>query len=290
MTISLAALITSSTLGCACLNDSLLIITQNSPKNMETENGEIEYEKFTFPQTTVFREKMEENLLGILGLDGLEDFSETGRLPAEFFSRMRSMMENYDKLRETAIQLSGYTTVCKEGCSACCVLLPSGLYRSELIILYDSLDGEARNSGSGAYTVMMQHLQNAQTIRDLLAKKMPAGTERVEMTLQSEFFGCIAEEYINLRRECGFLNKNGSCSAYQARPITCRMHYRLDDPKYCDPSNHRGKGKMEIQPSDDIDTLLGRIDKKFGLKITPILPMGMVDLANLLEGRKIEKV
>ena len=53
------------------------------------------------------------------------------------------------------------------------------------------------------------------------------------------------EELKWAEKRCGFLAEDNTCKIYDIRPIVCRTHNSLDDPKFCDAS--QGKSSHQQQ-------------------------------------------
>lgn len=46
-------------------------------------------------------------------------------------------------------------------------------------------------------------------------------------------------------RACPFLSREGECKIYAVRPLVCRTHNSIEDPKYCHQGNYPGRSIQE---------------------------------------------
>ncbi len=95
---------------------------------------------------------------------------------------------------------------CKSGCSACC-----------------------------SYPLYISILEGMLLYRHLTAKGHWSPALRKKLEKHSEqTFDLPAETWLMLDLPCPLLEKN-KCTAYDARPFTCRTLYAVSDPKLCHP-------------------------------------------------------
>jgi Fe-S-cluster containining protein len=107
-------------------------------------------------------------------------------------------------------------------------------------------------------------------------KKVTLDEKRLSAQQAAETVGAWGE-LAPENRTCVFLDKKGKCSIYEYRPMACRMHFVVSDPKYCDTFKYiRGKttkyiiieaevfysGVMNVVPTDTLSRLLYKHLKK----------------------------
>ncbi len=143
---------------------------------------------------------------------------------------------------------------CKPGCSACCSY---PLYVS-------ILEG----------MVLYRHLTEKGLWSPSLRKKLEQHADRT--------FDLTAEVWFMLDLPCPLLDK-GKCSAYAARPFTCRTLYARTDPKFCHP--HRVVGAKYV-PRDGLTAQFREAETKI-LARHRLSLLGMPLSRAILLGEKI---
>lgn len=99
----------------------------------------------------------------------------------------------------------GQAPSCKKGCNACCTL-PVAATFIEAIEIVDFLIA----TGQDVEKIQIEMMKD----------------------LQLMFDSNLGNWFQNVNRPCALL-KNGLCSVYKRRPISCRVFYVFSDPKLC---------------------------------------------------------
>jgi hypothetical protein len=86
--------------------------------------------------------------------------------------------------------------------------------------------------------------------------KYPATFDRVDVLLAS---------FYQQKRPCPLLNRNGECSIYPLRPLTCRIYVNFYDPLLCDPQhiNSRDIPNYLLDLPEETNVLLDRLHFRF---------------------------
>lgn len=110
---------------------------------------------------------------------------------------------------------------CKKGCSACCeqlVLLTVGeavnILRRYPAVVAERIQALTHQAAIAHQTFDGQHCDPS----------TPAGAQALEV---------ITELWWEKRVPCVFLDRDGTCSIYEHRPISCRQHWVASDPELC---------------------------------------------------------
>lgn len=73
------------------------------------------------------------------------------------------------------------------------------------------------------------------------------------------------------QKACPLLDKQGSCSVYKIRPMICRIHSVINNPKYCDFSKYKGRSKMgRIMEAYALTTALAVLDGRLNAFAKPV--------------------
>lgn len=130
------------------------------------------------------------------------------------FKKVRQIYTGIDK--QVSAQATRMKATCTKGCAGCCYQLVSTSFIEALLIA----DFLLRN-------------RTPEELKEV-TQKLTAATARYRFSQN--------RTTLFLEKEpCPFLITGeapftGTCSIYAARPLTCRMHYVVSDPKLCEPT------------------------------------------------------
>ncbi|KIG14930.1 hypothetical protein DB30_06232 [Enhygromyxa salina] len=205
---------------------------------------------------------------------GIEAAIAKGHKPAPseqmwtLLDRAYEALDTYlaDLLNEAAID-----PACGPRCSACCTDLPP-ILPIEALRMARSLrrqdQGQAR---------LQRAVEQARAFRQvLLAHTGPQpkldGTEPGYREAQLA--------WRRLGHPCPVLGDDGSCSAYEARPLSCRAHVHIEDPAHCEPDSPRfliaERPPVWGHPREcEVELALAAISKLLELPQAPNLQWGL---------------
>ncbi len=171
-----------------------------------------------------------------------------------------------DLLHEAAID-----PTCGPRCSACCADLPPILPVEALRMvraLWRRPDGQRRMQRAVEQTRAFQKVLLAHTG----SRAQLDGTEPSYREAQ------IA--WRRLGHPCPVLGNDGSCSAYESRPLSCRAHLHVEDPAHCEPGSPRfliaERPPVWGHPREcGVELALATISKLLGLPGAPNLQWGL---------------
>jgi len=125
---------------------------------------------------------------------------------------------------------------CKKGCSRCCNYMVS-LSSAEAFLLHNhilSLPTKERKSKFHAFLL---------AARKISANRIPV-TDQSQIS-ETEELQAISNWFNKLNLTCPFL-ENDACSIYEIRPLVCREHLVLSDPKGCNPLSNISQTIVDI--------------------------------------------
>ena len=140
------------------------------------------------------------------------------RNPAELLSVVRGAHKEFDRAYATAPSEARASVACRAGCDACCHV-PVGVQAHEVLI-------------------MAQHVQTHFSPADLDALIARTVVHR------QAFAGRSDAERAALRSPCVLL-REGSCSAYEARPEACRSHHS-HNADACRTTLESGREELDV--------------------------------------------
>lgn len=113
--------------------------------------------------------------------------------------------------------LEKLSITCKKGCNDCCSLL-SLMHPLEAVNIAEFI---------------LQDPRVELTIPALLK-------DLIENAKQVDYEGITHANYFDKKMKCPLL-KDGLCSVYDRRPVSCRYHFVISDPKRCSPDDENGQ-------------------------------------------------
>lgn len=182
-------------------NSTHKILCTRSPRAAECHSGIV----------AILEELLDRNYPSCLDRGFLESYSDVLRLYDEY-------------QQELQVALAGPVT-CRRGCSRCCCHWVEDVYSFETEIV--------------ATYICQQEPSRIPAIIKRLSDDC-AAFERLDRTLQVEStdddpIDRLLFSFHRLQRRCPLLDRNGNCSIYPVRPITCRSYVSLTPPQWCDP-------------------------------------------------------
>ena len=156
-------------------------------------------------------------------------------------------------------------------CSACCTDLPPVLPVEALRTvraLRDRPDGRVR---------LQRAVDQTRAFQKVLLEHTGSGA-RIDATAPAYREAQLA--WRRLGHPCPVLGDDGNCSAYAARPLSCRAHVHVEDPAHCEPRSPRfliaERPPLWGHPREcDVELALVTIGKHLGLQRAPNLQWGL---------------
>jgi Fe-S-cluster containining protein len=198
------------------------------------------------------------------------------RTSAELWTELSSAYHALDRYIEHLVTASGLIVRCGPACSACCTDAPPTLAIEGLRMvraLRARADGTARLRRAVEHARRFQRmlLEDAGRDRATAADTTSEGYRRTQLAWRA------------LGQPCTVLDHTGRCSAYDQRPLACRVHVSVDDPALCafdHPRCHEGERPpvWGTQNEAQFERLLVAIGRALGLSATPNLPWALAAL------------
>lgn len=122
-------------------------------------------------------------------------------------------------------------TTCQKGCHSCC-------YHPVVISLFEGIAVYQQLAESHVWTAALR--------------------KRFEQVAQKTW-NLSAEVWLLSMIGCPLLSDRGECSAYEARPLACKITYAVGDPYYCHP--HRIGANTKLIPKKEVLQTLDRVER-----------------------------
>jgi Fe-S-cluster containining protein len=160
---------------------------------------------------------------------------------------------------------------CGPHCSACCTDLPPILPVEALRMaraLHRRPDGSKR---------MQRAVEQARAFQAMLQVHIGRG---VQLDSTDTVYREAQLAWRRLGHPCPVLGDDGNCSAYEARPISCRAHVHVEDPAHCEPNSPRfliaERPPLWGHPREcEVELTLAAIGSLLELPVVPNLQWGL---------------
>lgn len=163
---------------------------------------------------------------------------------------------------------------CGPRCSACCTDLPPILPVEALRMaraLRRTSDGPPR---------LQRAVELSRAFQDLLLSHTK---DRNKLDAADPRYRHAQLAWRRLGHPCPVLGDDGNCSAYAARPLSCRVHVHVEDPAHCEPKSPRfssaERPPLWGHPREcEVELALAAIGKLLNLPGVPNLHWGLARL------------
>jgi Uncharacterised protein family (UPF0153). len=170
------------------------------------------------------------------------------------------ILDLFEKYQHEVIQSNSYTVTCKKGCGICCYHWAEDVYSFEGKILSEYIQKKRASEIPSIRSVLKRDNAWLERIKSAVTVSMD-NTCYKKVLGKTDPYDIVLSGFYQLKRPCPLLGKDGSCSVYAVRPLTCRIYVSFSHPKYCRPA-HINEGKaatylldLEKDASDLFDEL-----------------------------------
>lgn len=214
--------------------------------------------------------EMDDRLEQLAELPGLEDFARTRALPREFFELWDQALAAYDRYLAVMTGAGALEVRCAAGCAACCHEAPTGVQAVELLAIY-----ERYRDFPDFAQLHNRACDLADKLTALLSQQAPGETQ-IDSSSPAAAQALLA--YRRQREPCVFLGPDSRCRIYDRRPIPCRMHFAVTDPKWCESGDPHEEDAVtpNLEPPADMLVHMKTIARRLGLEsLSPTLFQGI---------------
>jgi Fe-S-cluster containining protein len=160
---------------------------------------------------------------------------------------------------------------CGPRCSACCTDLPPILPVEALRMaraLHGRPDGTKR---------LQRSVEQARAFQAMLQVHIGRA---VQLDSTDTVYRETQLAWRRLGHPCPVLGDDGNCSAYEARPVSCRAHVHVEDPAHCEPNSPRfliaERPTLWGHPREcEVELALAAISGLLDLPVVPNLQWGL---------------
>ena len=156
------------------------------------------------------------------------------------YSKVQNLFSRYQ--REV---LQGYPRkiTCGAGCGVCCNHWPEDTYSFEVQYIADYLKKKRSSDIAGIIKTLRGDVECLDHIKKTVALRISDVKERAALG-DIDPYDVALSSFYQMNRPCPLLDKNGSCSIYALRPLTCRVYVSFSQPALCRPGRILGDKAM----------------------------------------------
>jgi Fe-S-cluster containining protein len=191
--------------------------------------------------------------------------------PARLWALLDQAYLALDRYLADLLHAAAIDPACGPRCSACCTDLPPILPVEALRMvraLRPRPDGRAR---------LQRAVDHTRAFQQVLLERLGS---RVPLDASAPAYREAQIAWRRLGHPCPVLGDDGNCSAYAARPLSCRAHVHVEDPAHCEPRSPRfliaERPPVWGHPREcEVEIALATIGKHLGLQGAPNLQWGL---------------
>jgi Fe-S-cluster containining protein len=160
-------------------------------------------------------------------------------LQKEFRIKWNNILNLFDKYQKEILSCYPLKVTCKKNCGICCNHWPEDTYSFEVIYIAEYLKKQRKSEIEKIKNILRDDILCLKNIKKTIKKKFEA--LKVSQTYKNiDLYDVALFSFYQFNRPCPLLDKNGSCSIYKIRPLTCRVYVSFSPPKYCSPNRILG--------------------------------------------------
>jgi Fe-S-cluster containining protein len=173
------------------------------------------------------------------------------------YARILGLFEDY---QHEVMKAGPYTMTCKKGCGTCCYHWAEDVYSFEGKILAEHIQKKHGPEIESIMAILKQDALWRDRIKSAVMASMKNAYYKKAME-KTDPYDIVLSGFYQLKRPCPLREKDGSCSVYAIRPLTCRIYVSFSHPRYCKPEYiNEGKARtylldLEKDASDLFDEL-----------------------------------
>lgn len=206
--------------------------------------------------------KIEEDMKSIL--NDLIEMDVSSPLDDMFYKEYMRFLDLLKKFQDETINLSEYKCQCYAGCSFCCNHWVEDVNSFETILMGDYIKKNFPDKIEAIISTFKEDDQNLYFINQIMEEKISEIKESEELNHLDQTDLLLAS-YYQLKRPCALLDKDGKCSVYSVRPITCRIYFNFSKAEMCDPDKIHDPDipTYLVDVQEETNLLLDKLHLKF---------------------------
>jgi Fe-S-cluster containining protein len=177
----------------------------------------------------------------------------------DFRTLFSSYLELFDEYQKSVLTHNGRVATCKIGCSCCCNHWVEDVNSFEATIICEYI----KQNFPQHIPSILKKCKSAYKQLEHIEKCMLDHPDISENQLDNT--DLLLSVFYQFKRACPLLDKNGMCTIYPVRPLTCRIYMSFSAPSCCDPEyiNEDDTPTYLLDVEEEASELLDQLHFKF---------------------------
>ncbi|HUI91520.1 MAG TPA: YkgJ family cysteine cluster protein [Chitinivibrionales bacterium] len=164
-------------------------------------------------------------------------------LDKRFIRRYREILSLFACYQKKVLAGHPLKVGCGKNCGICCNHWPEDTYSFEVQYIADYLKKKRSSDIAGIIKTLRGDVECLDHIKKTVALRISDVKERAALG-DIDPYDVALSSFYQMNRPCPLLDKNGSCSIYALRPLTCRVYVSFSQPALCRPGRILGDKAM----------------------------------------------
>lgn len=180
-------------------------------------------------------------------------------LSVEFSTIFSSYLEHFDEYQKSVLEHNNRVATCKSGCSCCCNHWVEDVNSFEAAIICEYIQKNFPQQVQGIIKKCKSDNQQLEHVEKCMVDHPDISEYQLDPT------DLLLSVYYQFKRPCPLLDKNGMCTIYPVRPLTCRIYMSFSAPSCCDPDyiNEDDTPTYLLDVEEEVSELLDQLHFKF---------------------------
>ena len=141
----------------------------------------------------------------------------------------------FSKYQESVLSHYPLKMTCGPRCGVCCYHWPEDTYSFEVQYVADFLKRNRPGDVQAICKALGEDISCLRRIKREVSERLKDPSEKAAIG-DIDPYDLALSSFYRLRRPCPLLTRDGSCSIYSIRPLTCRVYISFSSREYCKPS------------------------------------------------------
>ncbi len=192
-------------------------------------------------------------------LKQLIELKTTDCLSIDFKNLYFSYLDLFDKYQKSVLEHNSRVATCKRSCSCCCNHWVEDVNSFEAAIISEYIQQNLPHHIPSIIKKCKSDNQQLEHIEKCIINHPDISENQLDHT------DLLLSVFYQYKRPCPLLDKNGTCTIYPVRPLTCRIYMSFSDPSCCDPEyiNEDDTPTYLLDVEEEASELLDQLHFKF---------------------------
>jgi Fe-S-cluster containining protein len=156
-----------------------------------------------------------------------------------FLDSWDRVLSLFDGYQSEVLRRYPLAVTCSDNCGVCCCHWPEDTYSFEVHRIASHLRKRRKSELNRIVSTLKADIDFLARIKTAVRQKLANSAAKKALGTADPYDLALSSFY-EFERPCPLLDKNGSCSIYPIRPLTCRVYVSFSDKALCGPGRIRG--------------------------------------------------